>query len=273
MTRSTDARCIPLAAVLCSLVACGCDSSTPEARGAHIEVLAAPLSGSSSPPIRQISVRSPYGDVAATGNLALDGDFELEQGASSSAWWLLDATGAYGTLAFDTGGRCRSGLYCADVPAGFDLYDFYVGIRPGSAGTLTFAAKPAGRCSDIHGEIDLGVDAEGLVFDAFVTQPVSASPGPDGWCTYKAHYAADRPLYQWTQVELYSASETLFDDVVVEESEESRTQAESEKRAGAPDKGRALVMRRRAAWEAGQRRAATMGDPRGARRAARAMPR
>jgi hypothetical protein len=125
----------------------------------------------------------------------------------------------------------------------------------------------------VHGEIDLGVDGEGLVFDAFVAQPASASPGPDGWCTYAAHYTADRPLYQWTQVELSSASETLFDDVVVQESPDARAAAENERRAGDPAKGRALVAGRRAAREAGQRRAATMGDPPGARRAARGMRR
>jgi hypothetical protein len=268
MTRTIDTRGIGigLAALLSAVVLGGCDASTPEAEGARLGVAGAQLSRSAPPPpIRQISVRSPYGDVAATRNLALDGDFELEQGASSSAWWLIDATGDYNTPTFATGGQCRSGLYCADVGAGLDLYGPYVPIRPGTAGTFTFAAKPAGGCGDVHGELDLLVDPEGVVYDSFIAQPASASPGADGWCTYTAHYTADRPQYQSTQLELYSASETLFDDVVVVEAAEARSLGEAERRAGDPRKGRTLAAGRRKAREVGERRAAAMGDPRGAR--------
>jgi len=268
MSRSIDVRRLGIGlAVLVSVVVLGgCDASTPEAEGARLGVAGAQLSRSSAPPlIRQISVRSPYGDVAATHNLALDGDFELEQGASSSAWWLVDTTGAFAPITVATGGQCRSGLYCADVGAGLDLYGPYVPIRPGTAGTFTFVAKPAGGCGDVHGEFDLVVDPEGVVYDSFVAQPASASPGADGWCTYMAHYTADRPQYQSTQLELYSASETLFDDVVVVEAPEARTRGESERRAGDSRKGREIVARGRKAREVGERRAAAMGDPRGAR--------
>jgi hypothetical protein len=249
MNRPIALHLVRLALVGLPLALGGCTPESPSAEA--LGVARAPVSA----PVRQVSVRSPFGDVAATGNLVLDGDLEFEQGSYARAWYGFNADGSIGEITYQSGGQCRSGLYCGDAPVGQSLYAEYVAIGPGTAGTFTFAARPAsGACGDVHGELDLGLDGLGLVYDAFVAQPASASPGSDGWCTYTAHYTADQPLYQWTQIGLWSASETVFDDVVAVEAPEVRELAERERRAGEPEKGRLLVAQRRAALEAGARR-------------------
>jgi hypothetical protein len=255
-------------AVACLPVALGaCTSSSPDSTGAPPRETRAALATTVPGAVRQISVRSPYGDVAATGNLVLDGDLELEQDALSPSWYVTDADGSYDTLLFDTGGECFSGLYCASLEAGQSLSGVYVAVAPGTGGTFTFAAKPSSTCGDVQGELQLGVDAEGLVYDIFTAQPTSVAPGSDGWCRYTGQYAADRPMYQWAQVTLTSASATLFDDVVILASSEAQPLAQAHRRSGDPAKGRALVAFRRAVSEASARRsAAILQRPSGARR-------
>jgi hypothetical protein len=183
----------------------------------------------------------------------LDGDFELTQ-ASFEAWQAANADFTEEqTMTFQTGGQCRSGLNCVDAPVGTYLYGGWVVIRPGSAGTITFAAKPAsGACGDVHGEVDLYVDFISFEIDAFVAQPDSASPGSDGWCTYTGHYTAEHPSYQTVEFILSSASETVFDDVVVVEDLKMRQAAQGERRTGDPETGRKRAAGR-AKWKARQR--------------------
>jgi hypothetical protein len=260
MMNSTIAhRLVPLVLAGLPLALAGCTSGSPDAEplGKTDAPLAAPASG----PVRQISVRSPFGDIAATRNLVLDGDFELSQGGGEG-WFAYNPDGSF-TLTFQTGGQCRSGLNCADTPAGGALYAEWVAIRPGSAGTFTFAARPSsGACGDVHGELDLSVDAFGAVFDAFVAQPDSATPRSDGWCTYTGHYSAEQPLYQWTSLYLSPACEALFDDAVALEAPEMREIARGERRAGDPEQGRLHAARRRLAREAAQRAAPEILKPR-----------
>jgi hypothetical protein len=246
--------CVPLAVGACTSSSPDSTSASPHETGETRAPLATAVSGA----IRQITVRSPYGHVAATGNLVLDGDFELEQDALSAPWFVIDADGSYDSLLFGTGGQCVSGLYCAALQAGQSLLGGYVGVAPGTAGTFSFAAKPSGTCSDVQGELQLGLDAEGLVFDTFTAQPTSAAPGSDGWCRYTGTYAADRPMYQWAEVTLTSSSATLFDDVVILASSDTQllARAQAHRRAGDPVKGRALVALRHAVTEANARRAA-----------------
>ena len=232
----------------------GCSSSPRGSGGESLGRESAKVTAESPGPIRQISRRSPYGDIAASHNLLLDGDLELEQGAFSPAWWMLNADGSYAPgLAFQSGGRCRSGLYCADVQVGQEIFNGYGAVRPGTTGTLTFAAKPGGACSDVKAELDLYATADGTVYDPFVPAPTSSAPGPDGWCTYSVRYTADRHEYQSTNVWMQSASETLFDDVVLLETPEEREVARSESRAGDPGRGRELAARHQVPREVRER--------------------
>jgi hypothetical protein len=236
----------------------GCGSRAEDSEPSPIRSSAARLAAPASSTIRQISERSPFGDLAATRNLALDGDFELEQGAFNSAWAMIEPDGSFsGTLVYASGARCRSGLYCADAQTGQSLIAQYVPIRPGTAGVFTLAAKPAGACSDVHAELDLGPSADQTVYDVYVATPTSATPGSDGWCTYEGAYAADRPLYQWTQVMLSSTSETLFDDIVVLETPGAREHGRALRRDGDPSRGRLFAAHRAAVRDAHERRAAT----------------
>jgi hypothetical protein len=235
----------------------GCSARAGDSEPSPIRSSAARLAAPASSAIRRISERSPYGDLTATRNLALDGDFELEQGAFNSAWAMIEPDGSFsGTLVYASGARCRSGLYCADAPPGQSLLDQYVPIRPGSAGVFTLGAKPAGACSDVHAELDLGPSGDQTVYDVYVATPTSTAPSSDGWCTYEAAYAAERPLYQWTQVLLSSTSETLFDDVVILETPSARDQGRTLRREGEPSRGRLFAAHRAAVRNAHERRAA-----------------
>jgi len=249
MNRSTAAHPLLLALAGLPLALSACSSASPSA-----EPLGADRAPASAKKVRQVSVRSPYGHVAATKNLVLDGDLELEPDLAFT-WYAVNPDYSLGTLTFKSGGQCRSGLYCGDAQAGVALYANYIAIRPGSAGTFTFAAQPAsGACGDVESALLLSADAFGADLDFFSAQPDSASPGPDGWCTYTGRYTAEQPLYFWTQLVLVSASETVFDDAVVVEDPAMRETARRERRAGDPETGRKLAATRRAAAEARRRK-------------------
>jgi hypothetical protein len=243
---------VALGALSAALGGCGSkgdDPSTGHADAIRREREEASLTAPASSPKRQILHHAPFGHVAASHNVVLDGDFELELGQGAPIWTMTNADGSLASsLFFQSGGHCRSGLYCADAQGGQTLTNGFVPVPPGAAGRLTLVAKPSsGACADVHAEIDLGTTTDGTVYDAFVAQPASPTPAPDGWCTYATAFTADRPLYQWTQVTLTSESETLFDDVVAVEDPAAHVAALSARSAGDPARGRAYVAHHRPA--------------------------
>jgi hypothetical protein len=236
-----------------SLAVAGCGSSSEHTPTERVET--APASLAAAPVVkRTISRRNPFGDVAATTNLALDGDFELTQSSFSSAWYGLSGDlQSFEPFAWATGGRCRSGIACGVVPAGQAILDFDVAVRPLTENVLRFVAKPAGACADVTGEIDLVVVADGSVIDSFKTSPETAAPGPDGWCTYSVGVSAERPSYQGAELVISSASDALVDDVVFAESPGAGHGA---RRDGDPVRGRHHAALRKIVRDARDRAAA-----------------
>ena len=242
------------AGVAALLVGCGSSPNpTPVERGEHAESAPAPLTP--APAVkRTVAHHNPFGDVAATTNYALDGDFELTQSSFESAWYGLSSDlQSFVPFTWATGGRCRSGIACGVIAAGQAALDFDVAVRPLTENTFTFVAQPSGPCADVKGEIDLSPTADGSAYDAFFTVPTSATPGPDGWCSYTVPVSANRPQYQYAVIVLTSASDAIVDDVVFAANSGG---GHGSARAGDPARGRQHAALRRVVRDARERASA-----------------
>ena len=63
--------------------------------------------------LRTVETRSPFGELRSD-NLFLDGDFEFT-GRNGQMPWLVFRSNGQGTIGFDTGGKCFSGVRSANV--------------------------------------------------------------------------------------------------------------------------------------------------------------
>ena len=231
--------------------ACGTSRGDPSSEAPREEQQS--LTAQASAPKREVSRRSPYGDlVAGARNLVMDGDFELEQGGFQPPWGAINPDGSYtGVLEFLSGGQCRSGLACVDAPAGQDVVNGNIAVRPGMTGTLTLAAKPvSGACGDVNATLSLTFDLTATTGESFTATPASATPGSDGWCTYSVAVTADKPEYQYIELDLLSPSETIYDDVALVEGPLEANVARGEGRRLDPAHAQELELHRKALHDA-----------------------
>ncbi len=141
-------------------------------------------SGGGVPPRRTVSVRSPYGSLAA-GNLLWDGDLEWSgPWVSQYPWAATSTTAGFGAsgVEFLVGPDCRSGLKCAALgQTGLAA----VGVAPTTAYTHArgWVRVPKGvACGDVSVRLD------GCFLDVTASAPLpaaSATPDDAGWCRYE----------------------------------------------------------------------------------------
>jgi len=157
---------------------------------------------------RTVETRHPFGNVAASGNLLWDGDFEWMTAFADQYGWLYNYSFAKPPLAI--GARCRSGIKCADLEAGSTL----IGIGVASAGDAldvsVWTRPDRGGC-----------DATAMVLTSFGSDPdwtilpQSATPDTDGWCHFVTK-APERASGVLLFIENQSGGRVLIDDAVVE---------------------------------------------------------
>jgi hypothetical protein len=130
-------------------------------------------------PTRTVGHRSPFGDAFQADNLMVDGDFELTGRNDQAPWFLFNGNGQ-GTLNYDTGGHCRSGIRCATIVPGDALIGFMASPTNESFEIRAYLKPDSGRC----------LDAQVFAFDV-LTNIISASAsattqtvGDDGWCFF-----------------------------------------------------------------------------------------
>jgi hypothetical protein len=127
---------------------------------------------------RAVERRSPLG--ATTGNLLVDGDFELSiilEGTGAQSGWLAFSGSNY--LRGETGGLCRSGLRCGWLDPGVLLFGqgaaakdsgmiATVWVRPNEGRPCNAVTASLLRCNSFQSAARL--------------MPETELPGSDGWC-------------------------------------------------------------------------------------------
>jgi len=173
-------------------------------------------SGGSTPkpqPIRQVYQRNPHGNVAATGNLLWDGDFEWRPAFASQYGWIQAENQSFSGADLPKpviGGACKSGIRCTRLEAGNVMVGLaVVSADEDLAASVWVRPEQGGDCT--------GVDVVLVSQDG--TEPgvqlMADPPGEGGWC----RVAAAAPVRQSAQY-LYLQSNVsegsfLVDDAVV----------------------------------------------------------
>lgn len=219
---------------LAALAACGGEGMILEpapaggtgAGGAGAGPSSTSSAGGSTPtpqPVRVVYERNPFGNVAATGNLLWDGDFEWRPAFASQYGWIQannqNFSGA-GLPKSVLGGACRSGIRCTRLEAGNVLIGLAV-VSEDEELTASLWLRPEG--DDDCTAVDV------LLVSQDGSEPgVQLMPDPvgeDGWC----RVAATVPVRASAQY-LYLQSNAfddgfLVDDAVVVRSSETAAQA------------------------------------------------
>ena len=125
---------------LVTLLACtvACGEVVPQNQGASTDPGPSPVAptdaggtsdaGPVAPPKRTVESRNPYGSLDPE-NLVLDGDFEFSGRQGQMPW--LSFNGGQGTLDYETGGLCASGVRCAKLGRGASLFGWMVSPKAG----------------------------------------------------------------------------------------------------------------------------------------------
>lgn len=162
--------------------------------------------------VRTVETRSPFGNLEVPDNLLLDGDFEFT-GRNGQMPWLTFGGGGQGTLAFATGGLCRSGVRCAALAAGSEMIGWMASPKTGGMSVSLWAKPPSGSCTDLRAFVtDIEGEADG---DSLVAE--STKTDASGWC----HFVGDTANFAGAQPVVYVATASnrvqgpiLVDDVV-----------------------------------------------------------
>jgi hypothetical protein len=214
MTTTTMFRSLSLLALPLVLAACGkTDSAAPAIEDPTASADAGATTPSKGEVVRTIEERSPFGNLSIADNLVLDGDFEFT-GRNGQMPWLVFSNSGQGTLAFATGGLCRSGVRCAALPAGSDMIGWMASPKSGGMNVSVWAKPPSGKCEDLRVLI---TDIEGAA-DGDTIPPETSPVAPGAWC----HYVGDAGNFANTQPAVYVTTANarvqgpiLVDDAVI----------------------------------------------------------
>jgi len=168
-----------LAPIVLGALAIACSTSQSPSEPLPPVIAEAGAPGPAAAPTRAAFHRNPFGDVLQSDNLFVDGDFEIT-GRTDQAPWIVISNQAQGTLDYDTGGRCRSGVRCALI----DTTDALVGnIASPSVDDIEinlYVQPTTQRCADASViALDIGTgDGSGTL------QSITTAPDADGWCHF-----------------------------------------------------------------------------------------
>ena len=165
-----------------------------------------------APIVRTVVQRSPFGNLSIPDNLVLDGDFEFT-GRSGQMPWLVFGNSGQGTLAFATGGACRSGIRCAAVPAGSEMIGWMASPKSGGMNVSLWVKPPSGKCDDLRVSI---TDMAGSI-GGDIVRSETLRAGTDGWCRFNGdagNYAGQQPVVYIATANNRVQGPILVDDVV-----------------------------------------------------------
>jgi hypothetical protein len=208
----------------CASAGCSAEESLRPLSSSTATDAGAGGSGGSAPdagaPRRTVLARNPFGNVAETGNLMLDGDFEwFTPFADQYAWLSGSSLQNIGYTLPDValGAACRSGLRCASLKK----HAVIVGLGLASQGTRlevsVWAHVTAGPCSKV---IVTLADWEGLQGEtqngdpSVAVKPLADEPDAEGWCHLDAVVDA-RQHKPALIISNSTAGVLLVDDVVL----------------------------------------------------------
>lgn len=127
-------------------------------------------------PIRTVEQRNPFGNTQDYLNLVADGDFEFT-GRQQQQPWLVFTTAGQETLAFETGGRCRSGVRCAALDPGKTMIGWVASPKTDGMYATIWAKPLSGSCKDVYVSL--------VNLDTQVGGDLKVSPIDDkGWCRF-----------------------------------------------------------------------------------------
>jgi hypothetical protein len=130
--------------------------------------------------IRTIEQRSIFG-AAGEANLMADGDFELT-GRSQQMPWLTFGDQGQGTLNYETGGRCRTGIRCAVLRKDEQLIGWFASPKTGSITATLYVYPNQLPCREAASAIVLDLDEQ----QRGAELTAAAEPDVTGWCKFES---------------------------------------------------------------------------------------
>lgn len=206
---------VPLA--LLPLVGCGEGTRLPPAPHAPVEDTTTTTSDTTSDtpvtPKREVIERDPFGNVATSGNLLWDGDFEWRPAfASQPAWFQGDniSFAGFGSTKQVVGASCKSGVKCTLLEGD----DVLLGLAVASDGDdleVSFWAYPDdGDCLVVEAQLW----SQQTQSSSDVIGPASDEPGEDGWCRYVS-IVPERHEAQYLFIHNAGLGSVFIDDAVI----------------------------------------------------------
>jgi hypothetical protein len=175
---------------------------------------AAGLTPTEAGPLRRtVMTRSPFGNLARTDNLLLDGDMEMSIGAGQSPWRVLGTTSQV-SVPLETGGKCRSGLRCIALSSAANAA-LGVGVAARNL-PLEFWlwAKVPASCDAVSVYLFSGMTMNITMFNQ--VKPESDQPDASGWCRF---HALRSPMNEsvgiYVETDVSGFQHVLIDDAVL----------------------------------------------------------
>lgn len=186
------------------------DAAPPPPDDAGIDAAPPPPEDAGAPK-RTIEQRNPFGDVAETGNLLWDGDFEWTSPFSDQYGWLAGPPLSYAFTGVRIGAECHSGIKCAAVKKKGNLAAIGVAVKGSKLDASFWAHVKKGACDGVKATVI------SLVQGGDPSAPVTAEkpePGADGWCHYQSVIDA-RDFKPYFLITNQTGDEILVDDAVL----------------------------------------------------------
>lgn len=172
---------------------------------------------------RTIEQRSPFGNTTYPANLLADGDFEFTGRTEQMPWLVFPKDSGQGTLNYDTGGHCRSGIRCAVIAPG----DTLVGILSSpKTGTMDVSLWIAPVSPTDGGTTSLACNTVLVSMKDFSNSeggtdiPSETEQPTNGWCHFTGsapNYATRAPVL-WVTLTAEALGTARIDDGVVKPS-------------------------------------------------------
>jgi hypothetical protein len=219
------------AGVPAPLASTGADASTDVSADVIPDAADEPEADVVVTPKRTVVTRNPFGNVAKTGNLLLDGDFEWVGGYTSQYPWIMITPGVMSFEAPETvvGFQCRSGMRCASLGVSGSMGGIGLRTQAPYLKVSAWTRPPDPDCTDATFSL-------GACFHSSnqpLIEATSPTVDPDGWCHYES--IVEAPAFTpclFVSNDLYEDA-MLLDDVVIEPSDTAEGGQRSARKPGA----------------------------------------
>lgn len=163
---------------------------------------------------RSLMTRSPFGNLAHSDNLLIDGDMEMSNGTGQTPWIGL-STVSQTELKIETGGRCRSGLRCLVLTASADtVLGRGVAARNKALEFWLWAKVPNNKCDIVSVYLVPGMTLGISMFNKVRSE--TEAPDESGWCRFHTLRAPmDESVAVYVEASLLFQQRVLVDDAVL----------------------------------------------------------